>query len=132
MDRRQQTQPTELDELLEQLPARVLLDRMPGPVIGIGVDAAVAYANPSAVSLFGYVNGALVGRQLQSLLVGCSSSTAAECLALLRSAGDGKVIDWNHVEGYPVHTAVSTPLLARASDPFLMVYITDVTELRWG
>jgi hypothetical protein len=27
---------------------------------------------------------------------------------------------------------VSTPLLLRDSDRFLMIYITDVTELRWG
>ena len=29
-------------------------------------------------------------------------------------------------------TAASTPLLRRAADPFLMVYLTDSTELHWG
>ncbi len=55
-----------------------------------------------------------------------------ECVALLRAAGGGEVIDWCHADGFAIHTAVSTPLLLRSTDPFLMVYITDVTELHWG
>jgi hypothetical protein len=36
-------------------------------------------------------------------------------------------------EGFPVHTSVSTLLLLlRDSDPFLTIYITEITELRWG
>jgi PAS domain S-box-containing protein len=132
IERRRQGQSADLGELLDELPARVLLDRMPGPVIGIGTDGAVAYANPAAVSLLGYVDGALIGRSLPSLLAGRFLDGAEDCMTTLRTAAGGDVVDWNHVDGYPVHTAVSTPLLLRATDPFLMVYLTDVTELHWG
>lgn len=130
-DRRRLDQPTDLEGLLGHLPARVLLDRMPGAVMGIAPDAVVAYANPAAVSLFGYVDGAMIGLDLSALLAGQAEATPADCMRLLEAAKDGDVVDWHHVEGYAVHTAVSAPLLLRATDPFLMLYITDVTELRW-
>ena len=132
LDRRQQERYSNLVELLDNLPARVLLDRMPGPVMGVDPDGVVAYANPAVVALLGYVDGALLGRSLTSLLDGHSLNSGAECLAALRAAGGGQVVDWWHAEGFPVHTSVSTPLLLRDSDPFLMIYITDVTEVRWG
>jgi PAS domain S-box-containing protein len=131
-ERRQQPHFTDLGELLDNLPARVLLDRMPGPVMGVDPDGAVAYANPAAVSLLGYTDGALIGRSLPSLVAGWSSNSGADCVARLRAAPGGETVDWMHADGFSVHTAVSTPLLLRASDPFLMVYITDVTELHWG
>jgi PAS domain S-box-containing protein len=132
IDRRQHAQPTGLSELLEQLPARVLLDRMPGPVLGISDDGIVAYANPAIVSLLGYTDGALIGRSLPSLLNGRSLVSAAECLAALRAAGSRETVNWNHADEFPVHTAVFASLLLRATDPFLMVYLTDLTELHWG
>ena len=131
-DRRRQQHFTGLGELLDDLPARVLLDRMPGPVMGVDPDGVVAYANPAVVSLLGYLDGALLGRSLPSLMAGHSLYSGAECVAALRAAGGGDVVEWCHAEGFPVRTAVSTPLLLRASDPFLMIYITDVTELHWG
>ena len=131
-DRRRQQQFTDLGQVLDVLPARVLLDRMPGPVIGVDPDGVVAYANPAVVALLGYVDGALLGRTLLSLLARPSLDSGAECVTALRTAGGGDVVDWCHSEGFPVHTLVSSPLLLRASDPFLMVSITDVTELHWG
>jgi hypothetical protein len=39
--------------------------------------------------------------------------------------------DWLHAEGFPVRTVVSNALLARATDPILLISITDITELMW-
>jgi PAS domain-containing protein len=132
LDRRRHEQPTELIALLEQLPARVLLDRIPGPVLGVANDGVVAYANPAAVALFGYVDGAMHGLTIHSLLAGGEDLSTEACLGTLRVAGDSDVVDWTHSEGYRLQTAVSTPLLLRDTDPFLMVSITDVTDLNWG
>ena len=132
IDRRRRPDCTDLGELLDAMPARVLLDRMPGPVIGVDPDGVVAYANPAATTLLGYPEPALVGRALPSLLVHHPDDTGAACVAALRAAGGGDVIDWCHAEGFAVRTAVSAPLLLRASDPYLMIYVTDVTELYWG
>ena len=130
IERRQHPPTTDMQQLLRRLPADVLLGRMPDPVIGVGHDGVVAYANPAATSMLGYDDGALIGRRLESLLAGRSHCSASECLALLRSS-DG-VIEWHHAEGFSVRTSVSTPLLLRATDPFLMICITDVTELHWS
>jgi hypothetical protein len=42
------------------------------------------------------------------------------------------VIDWLHAEGFPVRTVVSDALLVRATDPILLITITDLTELMWS
>ena len=41
------------------------------------------------------------------------------------------VIDWLHAEGFAVRTVVSNALLLRATDPILLISITDITELMW-
>lgn len=132
VDRRKHLHYTDLSDLLQQLPARVLLDRMPGPVLGVELDGVVGYANPAAVSLLGYLDGALLGRSLPTLLDGHSQSSPEDCMALLRASGGGDVVNWSHADGFPIRTAVSTPLLLRATDPYLMVSLTDVTELHWS
>jgi PAS domain-containing protein len=121
-----------LSELLDQLPARVLLDRIPGPILGAGGDGVVAYANPAAITLLGYTNGSLAGTPLPALLHGYADTPAQECLTVLGHAGSGDIIDWLHVDGYPVRTAISTPLLLRKTDPYLMIQLTDLTELHWN
>ncbi|MCP9276808.1 PAS domain-containing protein [Mycolicibacterium arenosum] len=130
-DRRRRTQPTDLAGLLDQLPARVLLDRMPGAVLGLGLDGVVAYSNPAAVSLFGYLGDAMLGLSAQTLLAEHPDATPQQCISVLRAAGRGDVVTWRHAEGFAMHTAISTPLLLRATDPFLMIYITDETESHW-
>lgn len=131
-ERRKPLNFTTLEELLDQLPARVLLNRMPGPVLGVGGDGVVVYANPAATTLLGYPEGGLTGTPLSALLDGHLNTSASGCLNVLREAGDDDVVHWVHADGFPVHTAVSTPLLLRAGDPYLMVQLTDVTDLHWG
>jgi len=40
-------------------------------------------------------------------------------------------VKWQHADAYPVSTIVSTTICLRATDPLLMVNLTDVTALVW-
>ena len=131
-DRRRRLHFTRLGDLLDAMPARVLLNRMPAPVMGVDPDGVVAYANPAAMTLLGDPDSALTGRALPSLLSPQCDHSGAECVAALRAAGNGDVIHCWPADGFTVRTAVSTPLLLSASDPFLVICITDGTELHWG
>jgi PAS domain-containing protein len=131
-ERRKRPEPATADELLGELPARVMLDRMPTPVIGFGTDGVLTYANAACAVMLGYADVAeVLERPLCALLVGPALRSPADYLSTLRNAGT-EVIDWSHAEGYPVHTMVSNPLLLRATDPLLMFTVSDVTELLWS
>lgn len=47
-ERRKRPEPTTPDGLLDELPTRVVLNRMPTPVIGLTNDGALVYANQRA------------------------------------------------------------------------------------
>ncbi|MEU0494508.1 PAS domain-containing protein [Mycobacterium sp. NPDC006124] len=131
-ERRGKPSPATPDELLQQLPARTLLDRMPTPVIGLGHDGTLVYANAAACAMLGFEDVAsLVAQALPSLLADDSMSRSAkECMDSLLDTGE-TIVEWSHAEGFPVRTTVST-LLLRASDPILLIHVNDVTELLWS
>lgn len=130
-ERRGTPRPASTDELLQQLPARVLLDRLPTPMIGLQRDGVFAYANPACVSMLGYEDAtAFVGQPLVSLLLDPGLGSIEESVTMLTNAGS-RIVEWRHADGFPIQTIVSSPLLLRADDPLLIFSISDVTELLW-
>ncbi|MGA8330564.1 MAG: PAS domain-containing protein [Mycobacterium sp.] len=131
-ERRRRPPPTSPDEYLYALPALILLDRIPIPMLATGLDGVVVYTNPAFATMLGHHPDTvmLVGQSLPALLAGRSATPAHECVAALRAAGNA-VVEWLHVEGFPVRSVVSDTLLFRATDQVLLIGITDVTELIW-
>jgi PAS domain-containing protein len=130
-ERRRRRVPETIDGLLEQLPGRIVLDRISTPILGVSIDGKFEYANPACALLLGYGDVTEVLEQsLSTLLVGHPFSSARECVAALREAGQ-YIVSWRHVEGFAVHTAVSSSLLLRATDPLLLFEISDLTESLW-
>jgi PAS domain S-box-containing protein len=109
----------------------VLLDRLSTPMLGAGLDAVVVYANPACAAMFGYESPAsLKGKPLSELLTGQSRTPPQHCVALLRAA-HGSLKEWRHATGYPISTVVSGSVV-RATDPLLLVTISDITEWLWA
>jgi PAS domain-containing protein len=130
-ERRRQPAPSTLDGYLHQLPALILLDRLPTPMLATGLDGVLIYTNPAFATVLGYPDTTTLTEQpLPALLAGHSATPSRDCVTALRAAGT-VVIDWLHAEGFPVRTVVSDTLLARATDPILLISITDITELMW-
>ena len=129
-ERRRQRQPRDLVGYLHQLPALLLLDRLPTAVLGVGPLGEIAYANPACAEMLGYVDGETVtDLSLPELLAGHSAVEPSDCVATLqRTEG---IVQWNHAYDYVIRTEVSPTLLVRESDPLLLVSITDVTDLLW-
>jgi PAS domain-containing protein len=129
-ERRRQPPPSTPDGYLHELPA---LDRLPTPVLATGLDGVLIYANPAFATMLGHPDTTTLTEQLlPALLAGYSATPPRDCVTALRAATAGPVvIDWLHAEGFPVRTAVSDALLVRATDPILLISITDITELMW-
>ncbi len=114
------------------MPALILLDRISIPMLATGLDGVVVYTNPAFATMLGHHPDTimLMGQRLPALLAGHSAMPAHECVSALRAAGNA-VIDWQHVEGFPVRSVITDTLLVRAADQILLIGITDVTELIW-
>jgi PAS domain-containing protein len=130
LDERRRTAPTDLAGYLYALPALLLLDRLPTAMLGVGPSGEIAYANLACAEMLGYIDGeAVTHLALTQLLTGHSMLEPGDCVTTLQTA-EG-IVGWNHFQGYVVRTMVSKPLLVRASDPLLLLSITDVTEWHW-
>src|ERR1700759_3894585 len=131
-ERRRQPPPSTPDGYLHELPALILLDRLPTPMLATGLDGVLIYANPAFATMLGHPGPTTLTEQpLPALLAGYSATPPRDCVTALRAAGT-VVIDWLHAEGFPVRTVVSDSLLVRATDRILLISITDVTELMWS
>jgi PAS domain-containing protein len=131
IERRRRPPPSTLDGYLHALPALILLDRLPTPMLATGLDGVLIYTNPAFATMLGYPGTTTLTEQpLPALLAGHSATPPRDCVTVLRAAGS-VVIDWLHAEGFPVRTVVSDALLVRATDRILLISITDITELIW-
>lgn len=131
-ERRRRPPPTSPEEYLHALPTLTLLDRIYIPMLATGLDGIVVYTNPAFAAMLGHHADTvmLMGQPLPALLAGHSAKPAHECVSALRAAGN-TVIDWLHVEGFPVRSVISDMLSFRATDQIMLIGITDVTELIW-
>jgi PAS domain-containing protein len=126
-------QPSSPESHLHPLPAPVLLDRLPIPMLGTGLDGVVVYTNPAFATLLGHHPDTitLTGKRLPELLAGHSATSPGDCVTDLRSARN-VVVDWLHADGLPVRTVISETLFIRGADQILLISMTDITELIWS
>jgi hypothetical protein len=130
-ERRRRPPPSSPDQYLRELPASVLLDRLPVPMLAIGLDGIVAYHNPAFSTMLGHATDVtLVGYGLTALLDVHSSTPPSDCIKILRAASK-VVVDWHHSEGFPVRSVISETLFFRTTDEILLLGVTDITELIW-
>jgi PAS domain-containing protein len=128
-ERRRRSRPNTMVGYLEELSARVLLDRLPIPAIAVASDGIIAFANPACQTMLGHTKISLVGRPLTEFLR-IHPTTAAEAASNLRNAA-GTTTVWAHPTNGMVKVVVSEPLLSRADDPVTLVTLTDVTDWLW-
>jgi PAS domain-containing protein len=131
-ERRRRPSPSSPEEYLRALPALILLDRLSVPMLATGLDGVVVYTNPAFATMLGHQPDTvmLTGQQLPALLAGHSATPPRDCVTALR-AGSNVIVDWLHVEGFPVRSVISETLFARATDQILLIGVTDITELSW-
>jgi PAS domain-containing protein len=131
-ERRRGPSPSRPEEYLRALPALILLDRLPIPMLATGLDGVVVYANPAFATMLGHHpdNVMLTGQQLPALLAGHSATPPPDCVTALRAASN-VIVDWLHVEGFPVRSVISETVFVRTTDEILLFGVTDITELIW-
>ncbi|ANS26225.1 PAS domain-containing protein [Rhodococcus opacus] len=129
-ERRRPTPETPLG-YLEQLPALVLLERLPVPVLAVESDGTVVHANSAFEEMLGYPVASLRGHPVSELLALDDAPTGADAVEHLRES-DTAPVDLTHQDGSRVRALVSRPILRREDDPVTLVCFHDVTEQLWN
>jgi PAS domain-containing protein len=131
-ERRRRPPPSTPEGHLHELPALILLDRVPIPMLATGLDGVVVYTNPAFATMLGHHPDTitLTGQRLPALLAGHSATPPRDCVTALRAA-DTMVVDWLHAEGFPIRSVISDTVFVRATDQILLIGVTDITELMW-
>ncbi len=89
-------------------------------MIATGLDGVVVYNNPAFATMLGHgADVTLAGYGLPALLDGHSATPPRDCVATLRAASN-ILVDWLHVEGFPVRSVISESLYIRATDQILL------------
>ncbi|MEV0945325.1 PAS domain-containing protein [Rhodococcus sp. NPDC049939] len=116
---------------LEQLPALVLLERLPIPVLAVEHDGTVVHANTAFEEMLGRSLESLRGRPVSEILVLDETTTGRAAVEYLQDCATAPV-DLVHSDGTTVHALVSQSILRRSDDPVTLVCFHDVTEQLWN
>src|SRR5271157_2211363 len=115
-------------DILTQLPAVVVLERIPVPTLAMARDGIILFANTAFAEMVGYRQDTLAGLAFPQIfhtvpaVVGALSGVDA--LANL-------VVELQHGEGWTVRARMSKSALMRRDDPVVLVTFENLTERLW-
>jgi PAS domain S-box-containing protein len=115
--------------LLSELPALVLLERFPVPVLAIAEDGSIIFANGAF--------GEMVGRNVEEVMASTfrqvfHTMPADESALSVVAVHAGLVVELRHRDGSVVRARMSKSALLRGDDPVAPATFQDVTERLWS
>ena len=110
------------------MPARVLLDRLPVPILAVHGDTVV-YTNEAFAEMIGLDRARLSACCASELIHDGPAPDTSVTSLLQRRAGE--LMALRHADGSILQVVVSRPMLIRADDPVTLVGVQDVTEHIW-
>ncbi|HZA10400.1 PAS domain-containing protein [Mycobacterium sp.] len=113
---------------LEQLPALVVLERFPVPVLAIGPDGSILFANSAFAEMLGYATDTV--RSLKFHQIFHTMPVDRSPVDLVRAHAD-LVVELLHVDGSVVRAKMSKSALMRGDDPVALATFQDLTEKLW-
>lgn len=129
MDRRRGPQPAQSPaEILEQMPALVVLERIPVPTLAITSDGSILVANQAAAEMLGYPAETLLSTRFHEIF---RTPIAGSAIAALQ-AHAGQLVELTHADGSTVRAYMSGSALLRGDDPAALATFHDVTEELWA
>jgi PAS domain S-box-containing protein len=116
-------------EVLSQLPALVLLERIPVPTLAVLQDGTIVFANTAFAHMVGRDAAEVVALRFHDIFHG-----ALETESVL-SVVDGlanMVVELAHKDGSTVRALMSRSALRRADDAIALATFQDLTEELWA
>jgi PAS domain S-box-containing protein len=115
-------------EVLRQMPALVVLDRLPVAALAVAGDGSIVFANRACAEMLGYTQDELTSLQFRELF--CAFPTETGAVAAMRAFAD-VVVELRHRDGSSVNARMSKSALQRDDDPVALATFQDLTEQLW-
>ena len=113
---------------LKQLPALVVLERIPVAVLAIAKDGALVFANSAFSEMVGRAPEDVVSLQFDEIFhLPLSKESAVTVLQSLAN----EVVELAHRDGSSVRALMSRSALIRADDEIALATFQDLTEQLW-
>ncbi|MBS9533489.1 PAS domain-containing protein [Mycobacterium sp. M1] len=113
---------------LQELPAMVILGRIPVPVLAIAEDGTIVFANAAFADMTGYSRDDVATLQFHQLFVGSSDTDSP--LDAMQAYANG-VVSVAHRDGSTVRALMSKSALHRSEDRVVLAAFHDLTEQLW-
>ena len=113
---------------LKQLPALVLLERIPVPVLAIANDGALVFANSAFSEMVGRAPEEVLSLTFDEIF---HLPPTTESAVSVVQAMANKVVELAHHDGSSVRALMSRSALIRADDDIALATFQDLTEQLW-
>lgn len=114
---------------LKQLPALVALERVPIPVLAIGHDGSILFANTAFATMVGCEPEEVMSLGFHEIF---HEAPESESLLSVVHALANMVVKLAHKDGSVVRALMSKSAAARADDQFALATFQDLTEQLWA
>jgi PAS domain S-box-containing protein len=114
--------------LLKQLPALVVLERFPVPVLAIAEDGTILFANDAFADMLGYTADAV--QELKFAQIFHTLPAEESAVSAVRAHAD-LVVELTHRDASIVRARMSKSALLRGDDPVALATFQDLTERLW-
>jgi PAS domain S-box-containing protein len=114
--------------MLEQLPARIVLERMPVPVVAIGHDGSFLFANSAFAEMLGYTTETVL--KLKFIEIFSAAPIDASPVSAVNAYAN-EIVTLMHADGSMVRAKMSKSALLREDDPLALATFEDLTEHLW-
>jgi PAS domain S-box-containing protein len=129
VDRRQHSQDGQSPvATLDQLPARVVLERIPVPALAIDQNGAILFANAAFAQMVGHAADALLALKFHQIFNTMPPDESP--VSVVRAHAD-RVVELMHADGSIVRARMSKSALMRDEDPLALATFQDLTEHLW-
>ena len=117
-------------QTLRQLPALVVLERLPVPVLAIADDGTILFANSGFADMLGYSKDEMLTLKFDQIFDSAPRVTEESALSVMQSFAN-LVVELAHRDGSIVRALMSRSALRRADDRVALATFHDLTEQLW-
>jgi PAS domain S-box-containing protein len=114
---------------LRQMPALVVLDRLPEPVLAIGRDGTILFANRACAAMLGHSLEELLSLKFDQIFRSPPVDDS-DAVSVIRAHAD-LLVELAHADGSIVRATMSKSALLRGDDPVALATFHDLTEQLW-
>jgi PAS domain S-box-containing protein len=117
-------------DVLREVPALVVLERFPLPVLAIAEDGAIVFANSAFAEMLGYSADEVLSLKFDQIFHALSAADES-VVNVVRQHAD-LVVDLVHQDGSIRRARMSKSALVRDDDPVALAAFQDLTEKLWS